>query len=351
MKVQRAVGVTLALTVMLRTLSANACGVCGCVVGVSPYMGIIPFDNQSTFGFLYRYRVMSGLPGSGGNPFSAPAFSFQSRIERTPALKPVREYEAHRTIEFRGRWFVHRRVELNVSVPVAMAAARTSGMSLDASGLGDVSFWAGYHAVRKIGGASPWRHRLIVGAGAKIPTGDYYRKDETGARLPPLMQPGSGSWDALFNAVYVAGFYNWGAMASATYKHNGQNYYLESMGDVGTGFGSLFYVWTLPRRVSFVPSAQAFYERAGGPCFNGRPLYENRRSHVFMAGGGLDFFWRNVSLNASFVYPVVQAVTDAPGHSGQLVVGLAYNVPQNRYFWDQVFVRRRILRGTRPPGE
>lgn len=330
---------------------AGACGVCGCVVGVSPYMGIIPFDNQSTFGVLYRYRTMSGLPGRGGHPFSAPAFGFQNRLERTPGAAPVREYEAYRTLELRAKWFVHRRVELNASVPVAMASARTSGLNLDAGGLGDVSFWAGYHAVRKIGGAGPWRHRLVVGAGAKIPTGDYYRKDETGARLPPLMQPGSGSWDALFNAVYVAGFRNWGAMASGAYKHNGKNYYLESMGDVATGVVSVFYVATLPGRVSLVPSAQAFYEHAGGPRFNGRPLYENRLSHVLMAGAGLDFFWRNVSVNASFAYPAAQARTDAPGHSGQLIVGLAYNVPQTRYLWDHVFGRRRAARETRLPGE
>jgi hypothetical protein len=350
MNLARGIVVWVGMTVSFAA-QASACGVCGCVVGVSPYMGIVPFDNQSSFGLLYRYRTLSGWPGRGGDLFVSPFFRFANRLDRRVAALPVREYETYRTLEFRAKWFVHKRLELNVSVPVVSGSARTSGLRLDVSGLGDVAFWAAYHVVRKIGGSYPWRHRLMLGAGAKIPTGDYYRKDDTGFRLPPLMQPGSGSWDALFNAVYVAGYRQWGAMFSAAYKHNGQNYYLESMGDVATGVASLFYVATLPGRLSLVPSWQTYFEHAGGPRFNGRPIFENRISQALMTGAGLDVFWRNVSFNLAFTYPVAQARTDAPGHSGQLLLGMAYNVPQTRYPWDRLAAGRTARRGLPPPAE
>ncbi|MCS7085720.1 MAG: hypothetical protein RMM53_07885, partial [Bacteroidia bacterium] len=209
------------------------------------------------------------------------------------------------------------------------------------TGLADVSFWGAFHVLQTGNPTNPWRHRLALGAGVEIPTGHYYLKDETGARLPPLVQPGSGSWDGMFNLVYFMSYRRWGATVSALYKRNGRNYYLESMGDVAVGVGSLFWQVRLPRRIVVAPSVQAFCEFAGGPRFNGRPIYQNRVSRVLMAGPGMDFLWRNFSLNAAWMYPVVQATADAPGHSGQLVVGLFYNLPQSRFLFDRLSYRSR----------
>jgi hypothetical protein len=47
----------LLLAVLLASsLASQACDICGC------FMGITPYDNQSGFSLMHRYRIFNGYP-------------------------------------------------------------------------------------------------------------------------------------------------------------------------------------------------------------------------------------------------------------------------------------------------
>lgn len=67
-----------------------------------------------------------------------------------------------------------------------------------ASGFGDLSLFGRYTVIRR---DDPGRtFRIAPFAGLKAPTGDDDKRDALG-RLPPDVQPGSGSWDAFAGVV------------------------------------------------------------------------------------------------------------------------------------------------------
>lgn len=68
----------------------------------------------------------------------------------------------------------------------------------EASGFGDLSLFGRYTVVRR---DDPGRTvRVAPFAGVKVPTGDDDKRDALG-RVPPDVQPGSGSWDAFAGVV------------------------------------------------------------------------------------------------------------------------------------------------------
>ncbi len=99
-------------------LTVQACDICGC------FMGITPYDNQSNVGVLHRYRsfngyqslnqsrhffpkeagILAGGPDSEGNG----SYSHNGN----PA-----DFEVYRVTEFRAKYFIHQRLELNAFVP------------------------------------------------------------------------------------------------------------------------------------------------------------------------------------------------------------------------------------------
>jgi hypothetical protein len=64
------------------------------------------------------------------------------------------------------------------------------------SGMGDVSASLRYAALTTA------RHLLAVGAGIKLPTGEYKLRDKEGAVGEPTLMPGSGSVDYLLSVMY-----------------------------------------------------------------------------------------------------------------------------------------------------
>ena len=44
----------LADLLLLASPAARACGICGC------FMGITPYDNQSSFALMHRYHILHG---------------------------------------------------------------------------------------------------------------------------------------------------------------------------------------------------------------------------------------------------------------------------------------------------
>ncbi len=158
-------------------------------------------------------------------------FSLEYDITRKSGLQngsrhvsdPLRRSEVHQEAALSGHYGLRQDLQLTAIVPWVRRELRQSGAGperLNASGLGDTSLIAKWRFYRW--DADKQTINVALLAGLAVPTGAYREKDH-GVRLPPELQPGSGSWDP---SVGVAATYEpgrWRFNAAASYTDNRQN--------------------------------------------------------------------------------------------------------------------------------
>jgi hypothetical protein len=314
-----------ALVVLSST--ANACDICGC------FMGLTPYDNQSSFGILYRYRSFNGYHGQQHNVFPNGSSFFIPHTDKTALLSNHNnnpsDYEVYRTIEIRGRYFLHKRIELNAILPYNSNSEQYNGNTSSIAGIGDINLYAGYHLIRKLDQANI-NQRLIVGAGIKLATGKNTVSTNDGIRYSALMQPGTGSTDGFVYANYLLGYKKFGLSINSSYKFNGKNDEKEGIANSNTTFVNFFMTQRLSKNWQLMPSVQFFYENSGGETYKGIKTGEHEMNNL-MAGLGADLYFKNIALNVGFQKNAWQAQTDHPQSVAKIYLGLTYNFNQLYY--------------------
>lgn len=315
-------------------------------------MGITPYDNQSSINILYRYKSYNGyyLPHQAHNLFPAKSV-VASATNNTLTGKPTymsykhgghmgpstrsddslqRDYELYQAVELRAKYFIHKRLELTGILPILMNKSRVSEEEIQSSGIGDVTFLIGYHVISRTM-TERFQHRLVIGAGIKLPTGNYYSKAEDGDRIDFMLQTGTGSLDYLINLNYVFGFKKLGLNINSTYKINGVNYYAEQIGNSSTNYLNLFYKIRQEKDLKIFPSLQAYYEYTRGLYINN--VYQSAtKMNVLTSGIGLDVFYKNIALNMSFQLPLAEEEYKTNmATAGKFMLGLTYNFKQKKY--------------------
>ena len=317
---------------LLWALPSQACDICGC------FMGITPYDNQSGISLMHRYRIFNGYQHYGQSaqffPKGAQPFFPTSLNETDPNYSHSHkgdptDFEAFRVMELRGKYFLAKRLELNAFVPYVMNTSQINGRQLDLSGLGDVTLFAGYHLIRAIETAGV-QSRLIVGGGLKLPTGDFRRGSAPGRRYPVLNQPGTGTTDGFVYANYIGSYRSIGLSVNGSYRRGVANRFEEALAPGTTAFANLFYRLPLNQNWQLYPSAQFFYEKTKGELFEGQLTGEHAMNNALL-GPGLDIYYKNLSLNTSVQFPVYTASTDHPASAGRLVLALGYSFKQSKY--------------------
>jgi hypothetical protein len=309
----------------------RGCDICGC------FMGITPYDNQSSVALMHRYRIFNGYQEFGQTP---QLFPTGARLLAPASLNSddgyahshqgdATDFEAFRVVELRGKYFLSRRVELNAFVPYVMNTSQINGRQLNVSGLGDITVFAGYHLIRNIETAGI-QSRLIVGGGVKLPTGDFRRQNAQGRRYALLNQAGTGTTDGFLYANYIASFHSFGLSVNASYRRASENAYRSSLAPSTATFASLFYRLPLGTDWQLYPSAQLFYEKTAGEMLEGQLTGEHAMNNALL-GPGLDLYYKNVSVNTSVQFPVYTAATDHPLSAGRLVLALGYSFNQTKY--------------------
>lgn len=317
------------LTILLVFLSLNtfACDICGC------FMGLTPYDNQSSIGLLYRYRSFNGYSGQKHQLFPGGSSFFIPRDKKDAPLtghnnNPT-DYELYRTMEIRGRYFIHRRLELNAIVPYNSNSERYNGNTSTISGISDINLFAGYHLIRKLDQAT-FNQRLIIGAGIKLATGRNDLKTNQGIRYATLMQPGTGSTDGFIYANYLLGYKKFGMSLNSSYKINGENKEQEGIANSSTTFLNFFYNQRLSTAWQIMPSIQFFYEKSAGETYKGVKTGDHEMNNL-MGGIGADLFYKNIALNAGIQTNLWQAKTDHPQSAAKIYLGITYNINQLYY--------------------
>lgn len=319
------------LLVALGEVPARACDVCGC------FMGITPYDNQSGFSLMHRYRVFNGYSLLGQSPqffpsgarlFTPSTLNGDDGYTHSHKGDPT-DFEVFRVVELRGKYFLSRRVELNAFVPYVMNTSQINGKQLNASGLGDVTVFAGYHLIRAIETAGV-QSRLIVGGGLKLPTGAYRRESPDGRRYPLLNQVGTGTTDPFVYANYIGSYRSFGLSVNGSYRTSNENAFRNKIAPSSTVYASLFYRVPLGEDWQVYPSAQFFYEKTKGEMLEGMLTGEHAMNNALL-GPGLDVYYKNFSLNTSFQLPVYTEATDHPASAGRVVLAVGYSFKQTKY--------------------
>lgn len=327
LKIKYLANIKLLLLCLLLPINLFACDICGC------FMGLTPYDNQSNFGLLYRYRSFNGYLGQNHAAFPKNSRFFFPKDSKSAPLTThdgnPNDYELYRTMEIRGRYFLHRRIELNAIVPYNANTERYNGYTSTISGIGDINLYAGYHLIRKLD-QPVFNQRLIVGAGVKLPSGKNDIKTLSGVRYSALMQPGTGSTDGFVYINYLLGYKKFGLSINSSYKVNGQNTQKEGIANSSTTFLNLFYTQRLAKDWQITPSLQLFYENSAGETYRGIKTGEHEMNNL-MTGIGADLYYKNIALNIGMQTNAWQVKTDHPQSAAKIYMGITYNINQLYY--------------------
>jgi len=306
-------------------INAFACEVCG------TFMGIVPNEKKSFISVFYRYRAFKQDNFNGNVYF--PDNSLRT-MQTTHGAHTVDGggYEIYRTVDIRGRYFLHKRIELNVILPYCFNKEFSSGVLEEAVGVGDLNTLLSYHAFESVNNTV--KHRVQLGGGIKWATGAHSEKFGS-ERISLLLQPGSGSDDILLNGAYFVGYSNWSGGLNVTQKINGVNKFREKIGNSTTMNGSIFYRFQLNDEIEILPSVQGYFEKTKGLYIN-NDLQSKTGMQVLMGGIGLDINIKNVALSSSVQIPIDEpkSINSSEG-TVRIILGCSLNFDQNTFIFKQ----------------
>lgn len=309
---------------VLTETTVTACDVCGA------YMGIMPNEKNSFIAVYNRYRAFKGDYFTGSNELFPDGSYFKTEHAGHNA-DGVSMYEVFRVTELRARYFIHPRIELNMVLPYATNKEVVGSSSTVAEGLGDLTLTAGYHLFDDTI-TSDLKHRLIVGAGMKLATGDD-RDNGNGQRITILNQPGTGANDAIIMATYLMGYKQWGIMLNGMGKLNGTNAFNERIGNSISSTSCLFYKLDLGCGFQVIPSVVLNYEQTKGAYLKDQ-LQSRTGMQTLLGGVGFQVSYRKFALDL-----MAQKAISEPKSSNTMfttlrsVIGLTYNFTQDSFIF------------------
>lgn len=272
---------------MAASAGVHACDVCGSAAG-GQYLGLLPGVGSNFIGLQYQF-----------NGFKS---HHPSLFHNQPDERSTNYYH---TLQLWGRYAMGQRVQLFGFVPYRHNLQYGNAARHTLAGIGDVSLLATIVVLGKTG--APWQQQLLLGAGAKAPTGKYIGITETDKLGLPNLQAGTGSWDFQVSANYTVKRGAYGANMDASYAittANHSNYkYGNKLGISAVAFRAL----TIGN-VEVLPQAGLRYEYALHDYDNYQRKWLNQQSggHMAFATAGLQAHYRRVGGRLSYHVPVSQ---------------------------------------------
>lgn len=300
------------LALLAFSSGAAACDLCAC------YLGINPTYNRHTLNVRYR---ISSFAGNHSHLITA-AETGTHHHQRANAGAYMHEY--FETVELWGRFYPTPKLQVIASLPVARNMETYAGRPIaEVSGLRDAFALAQYQVInRNPVDSGAFRHRLLLGGGVKLPTGNYEYIADDGT-WNPLLQPGTGSWDAMLAATWLGKINRWGASADMVYTYatrNNMDYRFANRLNVTA---HLFYGLPLGP-LTFMPFAGAYLETAGTDDYTGIEQL-NTGGTVGFASGGCQLYWKRFSATATVQQPMHEWLNGDQGvNETRYMVGIGY---------------------------
>ncbi len=279
--------ILLLATALLAFQPANACDMCGCAMGGN-YSGIFPQFSKNILGVRHQFR----------------SFSHPNTYLNTNGDSRVLTDE-FRSTEVWGRFYPHPKVQLFVFVPYRSHTRNETLQTTQIVGIGDISAMANYALVNTGDSLNrKFRHTLLLGAGAKLPTGKYQQRDENKLLLPAQFQIGTGGYAFLANVNYTLRYKALGMNTDLSYRHNTANEWEYQFGAQTAAVANFFY-WINSGKTAILPSAGLAWERYDKDDEFERPKAETG-GEVALANLGLDLYFPRFFVQASAQLPIAQ---------------------------------------------
>lgn len=267
------------------------CDACGCSNnGGSLGLGGVVDNNFIGVRYLHqKYQSKDGVFNN--SPLINEYFNTIQVWSRIPVLKEKLEVQVFIPFHFHSRDYIDKTTAIN--------------------GLGDLSFIVNYTVLNAKNGnynelkdkISSSNHLLKIGAGLKLPTGNY--NEAVNNSINPSFQLGTGSFDVVTNLQYVYKYNNFGIT-------NYLNYYLKTTNNKSYKFGNqfnfnstFFYVLKDNKNHNFVPSigvSGEFYEQ--NKVFN-LPV-KNTDGYALFSSIGAEYNTESLTFGLVAMYPIQQ---------------------------------------------
>src|SRR5688572_8347479 len=202
----------LVIVMMLMASIANIYAQSCCCTGVSGNYSVLPNLDKHVIGLRYSYASYN----------TTITHLFVHKMGGKDMIMTGADEEGiatMNTVDVFGRFNIHKGLQLSVFLPVHVLSQKTADQLQRSSGLGDMSFLLQYAVLdpQKCNGKTS-KHQLRLGAGLKLPSGQFSMKPDI--RIPSELQLGTGSIDFIFNAIYTYRYKKFGLNASSAYKLN-----------------------------------------------------------------------------------------------------------------------------------
>lgn len=256
------------------------CNTCGC--GVANYhYGILPQFQMNFIGLRYRYR------------------SYNSELE-TGHLAPYSQ-ETFQSTELWARFYPMKRLQAFVFIPYNFNERIEGEKMTTLRGLGDIVLSANYNILNTYDSTSSGlSHNLLVGAGLKLPTGQF-RKIEDGLTVNQNFQLGTGSVDVLLSAIYTLRYKSVGINAEFTYNYNTTNRDEYRFGNTTRTAVNAFFV---PKTgaITLMPNAGVSVETFGDNRQYDQ-MFADSGGHALLYNAGVEAYYQSIAVGVTYTSP------------------------------------------------
>lgn len=289
-------------------------------------------NNQSFFGFFYRYRTFNGYAHLGNRH----QFQFPSnmRISHEPeenglyADKTQRDFETYTTWELRGNFTLKEKVNFQFILPYEQNVVYYDKMirlpfpetdtTLSLEGWGDLMLAADYIFQKSTGKLN---HIFRPGFAVRLPTGTYQKVSNEDRIYDPIIQPGTSAWAWVLRTNYQLVYRKSGVNTSLNYQFVGKgkhDYDFANSFNFSTDIFHQFFV----KDLIIVPRTGVYMESAGYDS------YQNEQ--VNLTGGtswftlfATDFNLKKWTLQLAYQAPVSESLNgNQLGNAGRFNFGI-----------------------------
>lgn len=173
-----------------------ACDFCNCVSGINPYYN---GKNRLAINFLSQRSFLPPTLPTPLNTVQTKHHALPSLMHGGHGASPFPTTETRQTLELMLQHHLSEHFMLTALVPFSTLTIE-QGSSFSVSGIGDITLMAHYVFDLPLFE----RSTLLLGGGVKTPTGLSNLTDASSRRFDTRFQSGSGSWDFVFNPMFIA---------------------------------------------------------------------------------------------------------------------------------------------------
>lgn len=293
-------------------VQAVACDLC------SGFLGINPNYNQHTINMRYRVSSFAGNHSHLTEPGDVSGHQHQ----RSDAGKYLHEY--FETYEVWARLYPVPKLQLTLSLPYAVNMETDAGQPIaEISGLRDAFALAQYQLVNSVSADSgAFQHRLLLGGGLKLPTGMHDALSNDGT-WNPLLQPGTGSLDAMVAATWFARFGRLGMSTDVLFSYNTTNAKDYRFANRLNTTAHLFYQWKRGN-VALMPFSGIYCESAAADHWQDVEQL-NTGGTVCFSSSGLELYLNRFSISGTIQLPAYERLNGNQGtNETRYMVGIGY---------------------------